>query len=183
MENQTSGSLQSLPQEDAPYKVYASKEDWQKDIDGIIGGRLKDYRQLKEELEAFKQQAQETAAEQEAANAVNDWYQQLTALAEEYPAFDIEEAVQNPAFTEGIANGLDAKQAYILSHHDKLVQEAVDSAKDIFMSEIKANGQRIVENGIMPARNVAVKVDPTKLSSAQIDALAERARRGEKIRF
>ncbi len=36
--------------ESGPYKVFETKEDWQNSIDSIIGSRLKDYRDAKEQL-------------------------------------------------------------------------------------------------------------------------------------
>lgn len=40
-----------------PFKIFATQEDWQRTIDGIVGERLKSSRQSKEQLDSILQQA------------------------------------------------------------------------------------------------------------------------------
>lgn len=63
--------VQQQSENTKPFKVFASQEDWQKTIDGIVGERLKSSRQAKEQLDSILQQAAEFYDTKDTAELVN----------------------------------------------------------------------------------------------------------------
>ena len=61
-DNPDEATKEDVEADEEPYRVYRSKDDWQKEFDGIIGKRLKDQRQQQEKLNAYEAKLSEIAA-------------------------------------------------------------------------------------------------------------------------
>lgn len=105
---------------------------------------------------------------------------QRIAFQKENPDFDMVEELNNPQFVNYIwANGLSVEDAFFLVHRDQLFEQARAEA----MEELAQRQERIPENGAAKIRPAIAKKNPKDLTGKEIEAIIERARKGEKISF
>ena len=132
------------------------------------------------------------AADMEAQNAFwADKYQQAEALKQQFPGFDFDSEMRGTTeeqkqFQGLIFNGATVESAFFAAHHKELMKSAMAFAaqqtEQGVMNKVKANGARPAENGSSSSA-ARQKVDIKNMSIEDMDAYAERARRGERITF
>lgn len=149
------------PQE--PFKTFATEQEWQSEIDRIIGARLKDERLSREKAEK---------------------YDRLTDMRESSDGatlgFDFDEELKNPKFASLIAeHNISAEDAYYLCHRDSIISRA----RSAVAADISARRSRIAESGTQSVPAASAFVNPNRLTDSQIDDIFERVQSGEKITF
>ncbi len=147
-----------------PFKTFATEQEWQSEIDRIIGARLKDDRLTREKAEKFDRLTD--AREESTLN--------------QSPEFDFDEELKNPKFASLIAeNGISAEDAYYLCHKNSILSRA----RSAVAADISARRSRIAESGTESAPAASAYLNPDRLTDSQIDEIFERVQSGEKITF
>lgn len=133
----------------------------------------------------------EAAAEAERAAFWAEKFNEAETLKQQFPGFDLDAEMRgttdaNRLFQSLIYNGASVESAFKAAHFDELTRGAMaytaQQVEQGVMNKVKANGARPSENGSSTSA-ARQKVDIDKLTLDDLDALAERARRGERITF
>jgi len=169
------------------------KAQYQTKVQDILRKRLKDAKQTADagqpdsesgvpEVESHPNQP---AAQVEDLMAV--WNQQEQETRNLYPAFDMRAEIQNPLFVKLIMNDVDVRTAYEVLHRHEIVPAAMEyAARTVEASlakRIAAGSARPDENGMGFQASAVVKGDVSKFSKRDIDDVARRVARGERITF
>lgn len=185
-----------------PYKVYATPEEWQKEIDKIIGSRLKDYRKLKERLD----KAEELITNMLSYSGANDMdelgsilkeacdyspQQEQTesskiedgvlAVLKQFPNETEAKLKDNKEFTSLLQKDIEPVSAYKMIYFDQLLEDAARKTQQETMQGMRQKSERIAELGAANPASFRMNLDPSGLSLSDIRSIKERARRGEKI--
>lgn len=154
-------------------------EDMQKYIDKLE-------RQNKRAERIEREQQEE--AERQAFWA--DKFAQAEQLKEQFPGFDFDAEMRgtteaNKLFQSLIANGASVESAFKAAHFDDLQRGALEyAAKRIekgVLEKARANGSRPSENGTSAASAITTRVNLDNITLDEMDALAEKVRRGERV--
>lgn len=152
--NEVQGEL-TQPQ---PFKVFDTKEDWQKEIDGIFAERFRKERMDKTRLEASKE---------ERLNArINEFKEELSAFLEKRPDVNLKETASE-RFLSRIKKGYSIEDAY-----------ALEPKKEDFAEKIP----RPRENGAKTAPLSLGRADVSSMSRKDFDLLLQEVRKGKIIR-
>lgn len=138
---------------------------------------------------AEKQRAEQmrlAAEHQQRAAAVRaQWEAEVAQLKEKYPAFELDEVLNNPSVADMIRRGIGLEAAYRAAYFDQLMTESTArTAKQVeqgVAARIQQRAQRPAENGAHPGAAAETKVDVAHMTAKQRAELAKRARRGERI--
>lgn len=138
---------------------------------------------------AEKQRAEQlrlAAEHQQRAAAVRaQWEAEAQKLQQKYPAFELDEVMNNPAVKDMILRGVGLEAAYRAAYFDQLMENQMAlTAKQVEQgveARIRQRGQRPAENGTHPGGAAETKVDVAHMTKAQRLELAKRARHGERI--
>lgn len=138
---------------------------------------------------AEKQRAEQmrlAAEHQQRAAAVRaQWEAEAAQLKEKYPAFELDEVLNNPSVADMIRRGIGLEAAYRAAYFDQLMTESTArTAKQVeqgVAARIQQRAQRPAENGAHPGAAAETKVDVAHMTAKQRAELAKRARRGERI--
>lgn len=131
---------------------------------------------------------EERVAQEESDRIYEDWMQQAEELKADYPAFDLEAEVENPAFLDLIKNpNIDIRTAYEALHLQEIMQgtasHVAEAVRQNTVNTIRARGMRPAENGLSEQPGIVRKTDASKLSKADRAEIARRVARGETITF
>ncbi len=156
------------------------KEDFDRRVQKILDGRLKNLRQENSQLR--RQQEQQDAFARNAFRRLAQGEEELKGL---YPDFDWRNELRNPAFGNLIRAGVDGKTAYEVVHHREMMRRAMEYAANRAVEQmarsVASGARRVGENGghsMTTSRN-----DPKNLSSEELAEIRQRVFEGEKIRF
>ena len=138
---------------------------------------------------AEKQRAEQmrlAAEHQQRAAAVRaQWEAEAAQLKEKYPAFELDEVLNNPSVADMIRRGIGLEAAYRAAYFAQLMTESTArTAKQVeqgVAARIQQRAQRPAENGAHPGAAAETKVDVAHMTAKQRAELAKRARRGERI--
>ena len=138
---------------------------------------------------AEKQRAEQmrlAAEHQQRAAAVRaQWEAEAAQLKEKYPAFELDEVLNNPSVADMIRRGIGLEAAYRAAYFDQLMTESTArTAKQVAQgvaARIQQRAQRPAENGAHPGAAAETKGDVAHMTAKQRAELAKRARRGERI--
>ena len=138
------------------------------------------------EMDRMEGELQRAAAEKQRAAAVRaQWEAEAQKLQQKYPAFELDEVMNNPAVKDMILRGVGLEAAYRAAYFDQLMEnQTALTAKQVEQgveARIRQRGQRPAENGTHPGGAAETKVDVAHMTKAQRLELAKRARRGERI--
>lgn len=132
-----------------------------------------------------EEQARAQALERE--QRIQTWMQEAQNVQKQYPGFDLEMELMNPSFGRMLQSGVPMADAFKVIHYDDLqnatAHNAAQQAEAAVAANIRANGQRPVENGTRTQSAFTVKSDVSKLTKGDRAEIARRAARGEKIAF
>ena len=113
--------------------------------------------------------------------------QQAESAKAVYPTFDLETEMDNPQFVNLLRNNIDVRTAYEVLHKDEIIPAAMQfAAKTVeqkIAKNIATNGARPNENGMSSQSAAVVKSDVSKLTKYDIDEVARRVARGERVSF
>ena len=138
---------------------------------------------------AEKQRAEQmrlAAEHQQRAAAVRaQWEAEAARLKEKYPAFELDEVLNNPSVADMIRRGIGLEAAYRAAYFDQLMEASTartaQQVEQGVAARIQQRAQRPAENGAHPGGAAEMKVDVAHMTAKQRAELAKRARRGERI--
>ena len=143
--------------------------------------------EVKRENERLANLLKEKQTAQAVQSQYDLWMEQEKETKQIYPNFDMDTELQNPAFVDLINNNVSVKAAYQVIHMDEIIPAAMQfSAKAVeqnISKKIAANGVRPSENGMGSQASAVVKSDVSKLTKMDIDEVARRVARGERVTF
>lgn len=154
---------------------------------GITVKQLKEIRTMERENAELKRQMQERQTREKADQLYTKWLQQEQETKSVYPSFDMQTEMQNPKFVDLLKSNIDVRTAYEVVHKDDIIHGAMQfTAKTVeqkIAKKIAANGARPNENGMGSQASAVVKSDVSKLTKLDIDEVARRVARGERVTF
>ena len=117
------------------------------------------------------------------------WISQEAYVQRFYPDFSMMETVLDPKngrkFMAMLSAGFDAKDAYEALNKneiiDALMRYTAEKVREKTVNDIRLRGMRPEENGAVSAAARFTKSDPSTWSDEELDRVAERVRRGERI--
>ena len=176
----------------APFKVFATQEEYQQYFDKILGQRLKSARKKSEKMEGREKVLQPISStspnrnEREAGIAAS-LAQETAKLAERdnalYGGIDAETLAADKKFLTLLSHGFSVKEAYDALHLEEISRKLAERANRQAISNIMARGIRPQENAAFSSAAGAYTTNVSDMSSEEIDAVLDRARRGESITF
>jgi hypothetical protein len=115
------------------------------------------------------------------------WTQEADSMKQIYPNFDLKTECKSPDFVNMLKAGVGVKAAFNALHHDEILSGAMQmTAQKVQIAtanNIKSRSQRPTENGVSSQAGVVIKPNVEDLSMDDVFEIAERSKRGEKIRF
>lgn len=133
-----------------------------------------------EQLRAFQeQQAQRERSQQ----ILNEWTAQAEAFKQEVPDFDLDAALENKDFFDLLAHGHKVKTAYNAAFPDQFERRVAAKTEKQVTDNIRSRGMRASENGVSSSATATQRFDVKNLTPAQRRELANRAMRGEDVKF
>ena len=165
--------------------------------------KYRDYVKMQNETKALREaEAQRRAAEEKARKDAQErkyvqdrlakWNTEAESLKATYPEFDIARESQNKEFMslltfyERAQVQNPVERAYKATHHDEIVNGAVEKARaqteKNVVDNIRAKGKRPVENGTQNNSSFTAGIDWGNLSKSQRAELLRRAERGEIVK-
>lgn len=104
-----------------------------------------------------------------------------------YPAFDMTRELQNPGFRALLQAGVDVRAAYEAMHAQEILSEAMRftarAVEQRISRKIAAVGVRPDETAMGAGAPATVKQDVSKLTKEQLQEVARRVARGERVSF
>lgn len=151
-------------------------------LDKVLADAERD--RVKAENEALRASVDQRAAGEDIQRRVNELASEADALSEKYPSFDLAAELENTEFQRYLKMGNSVEDSYLLTHHDTIENIAQAAAEKKVLENIRSRGNRPAEAGMRYAgRAGQVKSDPTQMTRAERRKLAERAMRGETVKF
>lgn len=154
---------------------------------GISEEQAREQLALRAENEALKRQHAQQEGERRADRQMQVWAQQVQEAKQVYPDFDVNAAMRDPQFVSLIRGQVPMKTAWEVLHMEDIkratADQAAKEAEARLAADIQANGARPVEGGASGQMGASVRVDPSKMTKAERQAIAQRAMRGENITF
>ena len=132
------------------------------------------------------EQIRKAAEHQQRAAAVRaQWEAEAAQLKVKYPAFELDEVLNNPSVADMIRRGIGLEAAYRAAYFDQLMEASTartaQQVEQGVAARIQQRAQRPAENGAHPGGAAEMKVDVAHMTAKQRAELAKRARRGERI--
>lgn len=132
------------------------------------------------------EQIRQAAEHQQRAAAVRaQWEAEAARLKVKYPAFELDEVLNNPSVADMIRRGIGLEAAYRAAYFDQLMEASTartaQQVEQGVAARIQQRAQRPAENGAHPGGAAEMKVDVAHMTAKQRAELAKRARRGERI--
>ena len=159
---------------------------------GIPVDQLRRIHAIEQENAALKAAQEQSTQQAEAQQRIAAWMSQAEQVKSIYPAFDLDTEIVNPQFqtllrtleSNGFPNAMQV--AFETIHRDQIqpaaMQYAAKKAQEATVNAIKSGSARPSENGSGQAASLT-KIDPSKLTRAQIKEIRERVAMGERITF
>jgi hypothetical protein len=170
----------AIEDDDSYYEAEAAERD-------MTVEQLKMFKKIERENNAFRQREIDRQNQENADRLMAAWNQQGNKTQQVFPSFDMNEELQNPLFVTLIQHDVPVDVAYKALHIDELLpsamQYAAQAVEQNISKKIAANGARPSENGMGGVASAVVKSDVSKLTKLDIDEVARRVARGEKISF
>ena len=115
------------------------------------------------------------------------WQQDTSKVKALYPAFDMRQECLNPAFVKLLGSGVDLRTAYEVVHNHEILPAAMEYAartvEAALAKKIAAGTCRPHENGMNVRSSAVVKGDVSRFSRQDMEAIARRVARGERVTF
>lgn len=115
------------------------------------------------------------------------WSQEAEETRKVYPDFDLAQAVKDQQFASLLLAGTPVKLAYEVLHMDAIkagvAQQQAKATEKQVVDNVRAKGARPAEAGLAGQSGFTLKTDPAKMSAKEIEEVARRVARGERISF
>lgn len=152
---------------------------------GLTVQQVKEIRKMQRENAALKAQVEERTRKENADATYAAWMQQAEALKQVYPSFDFATEAQNEQFRRLLQSGIPLQTAFEVIHKDEIIPAAMQyTAKQVeakVANNVRAGQKRPAEGAAGGRSAVQVKSDPSKFTKADMDEIARRVARGERI--
>lgn len=152
---------------------------------GLTVQQVKEIRKMQRENAALKAQVEERSRKENADATYAAWMQQAEALKQVYPSFDFATEAQNEQFRRLLQSGIPLQTAFEVIHKDEIIPAAMQyTAKQVeakVANNVRAGQKRPAEGAAGGRSAVQVKSDPSKFTKADMDEIARRVARGERI--
>ena len=149
--------------------------------------RDREIQRVEKENAELKAQMDEVRRQENGKKLFNTWMQQADETKKFYPSFDINAEMANSRFVELLRSNIDVRTAYEVLHRDEILSGAMQytaqTVESKIAKKIAANGARPSENGMSAQSAAVVKGDVSKLTYKDIDEVARRVARGERVTF
>ena len=170
----------AIEDDDSYYEAEAAERD-------MTVEQLKMFKKIERENSAFRQREIDRQNQENANRLLKVWHEQEEQTKKVYPNFDMTTELQNEQFRNLIENNVSVQAAYEVIHRDEIIpaamQFAAQAVEQNISKKIAANGARPSENGMGGVASAVVKSDVSKLTKFDIDEVARRVARGERISF
>jgi len=154
---------------------------------GMTIDQYKSFKKLERENQRFAKERENQERERKIQEAYQNVLRQADEVKKKFPSFNLEMENQNPEFVSMVSKGIPVEHAYKMIHMDEIIGEAMKStavaSEKRVVDNIRANGQRPVENAASRQSAFTAKTDVSKLTKEQRREAAQRAARGEMITF
>lgn len=152
---------------------------------GISAEQLMRSRQLELENERFRRAQQEQQEKAHREQVLGEWMRQSEAVKQTFPSFDFEAEIANDNFSSLLSKGIDVMTAYKVCHFDEIqagtIEAAVHDTQRRVTEDIKARGNRPLENAAGTPAAVRGKLDVKNSTKAQREEWERRILAGEKL--
>jgi len=152
---------------------------------GLTVQQVKEIRKMQRENAALKAPVEERSRKENADATYAAWMQQAEALKQVYPSFDFATEAQNEQFRRLLQSGIPLQTAFEVIHKDEIIPAAMQyTAKQVeakVANNVRAGQKRPAEGAAGGRSAVQVKSDPSKFTKADMDEIARRVARGERI--
>lgn len=170
----------AIEDDDSYYEAEAAERD-------MTVEQLKMFKKIERENSAYRQREIDRQNQENADRLLKVWHEQEEQTKKVYPNFDMAAELQNEQFRNLIENNVSVQAAYEVIHRDEIIpaamQFAAQAVEQNISKKIAANGARPSENGMGGVASAVVKSDVSKLTKFDIDEVARRVARGERISF
>jgi hypothetical protein len=158
---------------------------------GLTVEQLQYQKRIERENKILRQQQTEAEEQQQRQERISNWDRQAKEIRNLYPDFDWKKEMCDENTGEDFFKILNATDnltyAYNATHFDQILPNAMhlaaQKATEATAKNIQSRSARPTENGIASQAGVVIKSNVNNLTSADVIAAAERAKKGEKIRF
>lgn len=133
-----------------------------------------------EELRALQEQQEQR---ERSEKILNNWKAQAEELRQEIPDFDLDTALENTDFFDLLAHGHKIKTAYNAAFPEQFERRVAAKTEKQVTDNIRSRGMRVSENGVSSNATATQRFDVKNLTPAQRRELANRAMRGEEVKF
>jgi len=161
-------------------------------VQDTIARRFRHAKEIEDKYNALlqEQQTMDAATEPDAARVsalCDSWQQQESAMRSLYPDFHMATQLKNAQFRAILRSGADVRTAYEVCNRDKILSAAmayaVRATEERLAKKIAANGARPAENAMGSRAAATAGSDVSRLTKQQIDDVARRVARGERVSF
>jgi regulator of replication initiation timing len=156
------------------------------DRDGLTVEQVERIMQLRSENEYLRSLAQEKQThekEQQINETVAGWYKQADEMKPQYPDFNLDEWAGNSQFMQLLQSGIDVRTAYEVVNIDNIKANVAKTMEQNVYQNVRAKGQRPVENATKIVPGVVVKASVKDLDAKDRAEIARRVSMGETIKF
>lgn len=154
---------------------------------GMSVEQYRKIRSIEKENAELRRQMQEQQNRENADRLYAQWFNQAEDAKKVYPALDLKAEMANSKFVDLLRSNIDVRTAYEVIHKDEIIPAAMQFAAQTVESKIAkkiaSNGARPPENGTGSGSTAVVKSDVSKLTKYDIDEVARRVARGERVTF
>lgn len=172
------GILAARADDDSLYEEEAARE-------GVSVDVYKQLKQFRDDKAAREEQEQRSTYETHIRGMIEAFDRDVKSV---FPNADLRTELQNPMFQRWTSPefGMSVRDAYYVLHRDEIepmaMQVAAQKAQQKLSQSVQSGTRRPSENGMRSAAPVReVRSDPSKWSSAEMDEVARRVMRGERI--
>jgi hypothetical protein len=151
--------------------------------------KFKEYKNALKDGKKYQSKVAEEQSANEQQATVNRWINEGIEFKKKpgNENFDLSKELANESFKSRLIRGMSVEDAYYLAHKDNIINDAAAQAskqtEENVVKNIEAKGKRIPENGVTKTPGVVRKADPSKLTEKDLEDIAQRVARGEKIVF
>lgn len=155
------------------------------DAELLAARNMLEVEQGRRKAEEERKQAEE--AERERVEAISkqikSWEEEGGKVKALHPEFDLRTEMSNPAFATMLKDGVPMLSIYRALHHEDIAKSIEDKAKKATTELIKSGQARPTEVGASSTKAINFDRDVNNLTDEEMEEIAERVRRGERITF
>lgn len=146
-----------------------------------------EYLQLKMRDKRLAQIEQNAEAQKKASAQYQQWMTEAQSLKAKYPAFDLNQEVQNETFVRLLKAGVPMDHAFKVAHYDEFmdgtIQRVQQQTADNVVANVRARGARPAEAGAKRSSGVVYKSDPSTFTKKDREEVVRQMKEGKVFNF